>query len=373
MKIVILKNNLKNGLDAINKVVSDNSNTLPILKNFLLDAEDNKIKLIATNLEIAITIFISGKIVEKGSLTIPFNIFYSIINNLQNERITLESEKEILNIQTDNYQAKIQGIKKEEFPIIPSLNHNQIGDIEFDISILKEAFLSVINASSFTNARQELNGLLFDFQVNILKLAATDSFRLAEKIIFNNQFSSNIEKHFKVIIPIKTISEVIRVFQENNKKIKIFFDNNQVLFQSEDLEIISRLINGEFPDYQTIIPKNIETEIIVNKNEFINALKLTGSFSDKFNEIRIIVKEKTKSIEIFSSYSGLGENRYLIPAKVKGIPIEIIFNWRFLIAGIKELNVENIFLGFSTDDKPAIIKSPDDKSYFYILMPIKSA
>jgi len=137
--------------------------------------------------------------------------------------------------------------------------------------------------------------------------------------------------------------------------------------------VISRLINGDFPDYQPIIPQEIETEALLNKNEFINALKLTGSFTDKLNEVKVLIKEKAKNIEIFSAHSGLGENRYLIPAKIKGLPIDIVFNWRFLLSGAKELNGENIILGFSTDNKPAILKSPDDKSYFYILMPIKAA
>ena len=372
MKVVILKNNLKEGLDAISRVTGDTSTTLPILKNFLIETMDGRLKLSATNLELAITSFISGKVVESGNLTVPLNIFNSIIGNLQSERINLEKEGDALVVKTDNYQAKIQGVKKEEFPIIPDLSNGQLS-IEFPVAVLKEAFLSITSAAQISDARPELSGVLFDFQTNLLKLAATDSFRLAEKTIYDNQFRADASKNFKAIIPLKTISEVIRIFKGgDDKKIKIYFDPNQVLFKTENLEIISRLISGEFPDYQPIIPKSIETEAVINKDELANALKLTGAFTDRLNEVKIFIKEKAKSVEVFSSNQNLGENRYLIPAKIKGSPLTIVFNWRFLLDGIKGLSAENVVLGFSADNKPALIKSPDDASYFYILMPIKA-
>lgn len=372
MKVIILKNNLKAGVDVVSRVASDSLSTLPILKNFLIETVDGRLKLSATNLEMAITSFISGKVVEGGDLTVPLNIFNSVINNLQNERINLEKEGEVLIIKTDNYQAKIQSIKKEEFPIIPRLNDGQLG-IEIATPVLREAFLSIMSAAQISDTRPELGGVLFDFQTNLLKLAATDSFRLSEKAIYNNQFQSDINKHFRAIIPLKTIFEVVRIFKDgSDKKVGIYFDPNQILFKTGDSEIISRLISGEFPDYQPIIPKSVETEAVVNRNELINALKLTGSFTDRLNEVKVFIKEKAKSIEVFSSNQNLGENRYLIPAKIKGLPLEVVFNWRFLLDGVKGLSSENVILGFSADNKPALIKSPEDSSFFYILMPIKA-
>lgn len=372
MEIIILKNNLKNGLDAISKVSSEGIiTTLPILKNFLIETIDNRIKLSATNLELGITNFIPGKVVKRGEITIPFNIFNSIINNLQSEKINLEIQDNNLIIKTDNYQAKIQGIKKEEFPIIPQINNNQFF-IKISNTILKKSFFSIINSTQISEIKPELNGILFDFQINYLKLVTTDTFRLSEKSITNNQFKSNIEKNFKVIIPFKTIQEVIRVFKKDDEEIEIYFDPNQVLFKTGNLEIISRLISGDFPEYQSIIPSLFETEVNLNKEELINALKLVGSFTDRFNEIKILIKKDAKNIELYSSNQNLGENNYLIPAKIKGEPLEINFNWRFFLDGIKVLDSENIFLGLSGNNKPTLIKSPNDISYFYILMPIKS-
>lgn len=371
MKIIILKNHLKSGLEIISKLGSESGSiTLPILKNFLIETIDNKIKLSMTNLEIAITCYIPGKVIESGNLVIPFNIVNSIVTNLQTERINLDSKDNYLIIKTDNYQAKIQGNTKEEFPIIPQINSQTF--LEFSTAVLKKSLSSVINAAQISEVKPELSGILFDFQVNSLKLAATDSFRLAEKNIINTQFKSNIEQGFKVIIPLKTIQEVIRIFKEENDQISVYFEPNQVLFKTENLEIISRLISGNFPEYQTIIPQSSETEIVLNKEQLINAIKLTSSFTDRLNEVRISVKENAKNIEVFSFNQILGENQYLIPAKIKGTSLEVVFNWRFFFDGVKVLDSENVFLGLNGESKPILIKSPNDISYFYILMPIKS-
>jgi DNA polymerase-3 subunit beta len=373
MKILILKNHLKEGLDSLSKIGGENSlMALPILKNFLMETVDNKIKLSMTNLEIAITTLIPAKVIEKGELTIPFGVFNSIVNNIQSERIDLEVQNNNLIIKTDNYEAKIQGIKKEEFPIIPKIGENNFL-LEISNLFFKKALISVMSASQFSQNRPELSGISFNYQVGQIKLAATDSFRLTEKTINSNQFKCEAEKEFKTIIPLKTAQEAVRVFKDEDKQISVYFDSNQVLFKTENMEMISRLINGDFPDYQSIIPESLEIEAVVNKEEFINALKLVGSFSDKLNEIKIIIKEKAKNIEIYSFNQVVGENKYLIPAKIKGNPIEIVFNWRFLMDGIKNLDSEDIFIGFNSDNKPAIIKNSKDSSYFYILMPIKAS
>ncbi len=381
MKLIILKKNLKDGLKSIEKVCADNS-SLPILKNFLIESFDNKIKLSATNLELAITTFISGKIIEDGNITIPLNILNSIINNLQAEKINLELNKDKLIIKTDNYRAEIQGIKKDEFPIIPKIENNK-QCVQIKNFILKNALLSVVNSATTEN-RPELSGILFDYQITLLKFAATDTFRLSEKTINNTQFESDFNKSFKIIIPLKTIQEVIKEIQINEEqKTDIYIDPNQILFKTENTEIISRLINGEFPDYQQIIPKTIETELTLNTEELINSAKLSSIFSDRFNEIKIIINKDAKNIEVFSASQSVGENKYLVPAKIQKMSthhpagetdeqMEIAFNWKFLLDGLKNIKTENTFLGLNNSNKPAIIKSPQDASWFYILMPIKS-
>jgi len=370
MKIIILKTNLREGLSAVERAVTEN-NKLPILKNTLLKTVDGRIKLSATNLELGINKLVGGKIIDKGSITVPFHTFYSIVNNSDSERINLEVKDNTLIFKTDNYEAKIQGISEEEFPIIPKIeNENQY--IEIDPAVLKDSLMKVVSAAHISEVRPEISGVLFDFQVTILKLVATDSFRLAEKTLYDQHFKTNFNRGFKVIVPLKTIQEVIRIFN-TDKPIRIYMEPTQILFKSEDLELISRLIDGEYPDYEQIIPKNIDVEIITNRDYFINALKLVSNFSSKINDIKIKIKKDSKNLEIYSANQYLGENCYMIPAKIKGEnSYEVTFNWRFLLDGLKTTNSKNLFFGITNESKPAIIKSPEDNSYFYILMPIKT-
>lgn len=369
MKIIILKSNLKESLAAVEKAVSENNN-LPILKNVLFKTYNNKIKIAATNLDLGITKLTSAKIIEEGGITVPFSTFYSLVNHSDNERITIETDKNTLIFKTDNYSAKIQGINQEEFPIIPKVENEEFY-LEVEAPVLKEAVYKVLNAAQISEIRPEISGVLFDFQMTFLRLVATDAFRLSHKTLNNNQFKTNFNRGFKVIVPLKTISEVVKIFPENSP-VKILIDSNQILFKNEELELISRLIDGEYPDYEQIIPKTVDSELVISKEQLINAVKLASNFSGKTNDIKFKINENNKVLEVFSASQYLGENNYLIPIKLKGTDFEeVSFNWHYLLDGVKVIDQENIFLGINSSSKPTLIKSPEDTSYFYILMPIK--
>lgn len=369
MKLLLFKENLKSGLAVAEKAVADNAH-LPILKNVLLKTVDNKIQLVTTDLELAITKLISGKIIEEGSLTIPFQTFYNIVNNTTHDRINLERINNNFIFKTDNYEAKIQGMIEDEFPIIPKLE-NLDQYMEIDPVIFKEAIGKVISAAQISEIRPEISGILFDFQLTTLKLVATDSFRLAEKTLNSSQFNHNFAKGFKVIVPLKTVQELTRIFP-NDQNIKIHLDNNQILFRNNDIELISRLIDGTYPDYEAIIPKEIETEVVVNRDHFINSIKLVNNFSGRTNDIRLAVRDDQKVLDVYSVNQFLGENSYLIPAKVNGVGFQdVAFNWRYLLDGLRVIGEENLVFGASGNARPAVVKPVEDKSYFYILMPIR--
>jgi DNA polymerase-3 subunit beta len=368
MKIIILKENLKDGLNSIMRAVSENNN-LPILKNILIKTVNNKIKLTATNLELAISKNVSGKIIEDGSITVPFSVFNGIVSNLDSEKVNLESKSSNLILKTDNYEAAIQGLSEEEFPIIPEIG-NVNNSLKIESSVFNEAILKVINCAQISEIRPEISGVLFDFQISSLKLAATDGVRLAEKTLFDKDYKADFTRGFKSIIPLKTIQEVPRIF--NNGELHIYFDSNQVLFKDEDTEIISRLIDGTYPDYDPIVPKKFETECVISRESFVNAIKLVSNFSGKINDVKLKSKEGKKVMEVSSSTQQLGENHYLVPMKSKGEEFEVIFNWRFLLEGLKSFDFEEVIIGLNGDQHPAIIKSQKDFSYFYILMPIKN-
>ncbi len=370
MKIITLKNNLKDGLSSVERAVSDNNN-LPILKYVLIKVGDGKIQLTTTNLELAVTSLVSGKIIEDGGIAIPLSTFSSIVSGADNERIDLEVKNNNLHIKTDNYEAKIQGLSKEEFPIIPKLE-NEDRYIELPFSVFKNGIDCVSSAAQISEIRPELSGVLFDLNNTTLKLAATDSFRLSEKTITGNQIKTNISESFKAIIPLKTIQEISRIFDVNNP-IKIFFDTHQIVVRNDKNELVSRLIDGNYPDYEQIIPKNHQIEVVIPKDGFTNALKLVSNFSGKVNDIRLRIKNGGKALELYSSNQNLGENNYLIPIKSNNSEeMDVAFNWRYLFDGVKVTDSKEFIFLLNGEQKPAVLKLVDDPSYFYLVMPIRN-
>lgn len=370
MKAIILKNNLKEALGVVEKATVNNLN-LPVLSNILLKTENGKIVLSSTNLEYAITCFTQGKILEEGGLTVPAAPFSAIVNNLNNERISLEQKNTNLEIKTDNYEAIIQGLSADEFPIIPKISNNE-EYIEINSDILKSSLNQVVIAAQVSELRPEISGVFFNLESDALKLASTDSFRLAEKTISKHNFKNTFPQGMRAIIPLRTAQEVIRTFKDNIV-IKIHIDSNQILFETPEQKLISRIIDGNFPDYQAIIPKSYETELILNKEELVNAIKLTGVLTSQNNDITLKLNENKKVIEFSSFNQKFGKNQYLLPVKTKGAPVQATFNWRFLLDNLKTLPNEDIFIGLNGDNRPALIKLPNDISYFYIVMPIKNS
>lgn len=372
MNVIILKNNLKDGLWAISGARKD-SGQLPILKNFLLETRDDKLCLSSTDLELGVIHTISAKIIENGSVTVPFSVFFQIINNISSERITLETKGNSLFINTDNYKAKISIVARDEFPIIPHLTSVN-ASFSFDSSHITDVFSSVVPACHISDLRPELSGVLFSYKDSILLCAATDSFRLAEKTVYSKKYETSFDGDIAVIIPLKTVLEVIRLFsQKTDSSITVSFDEHQVLFENNSTKLISRLIEGTFPDYTAYIPKEFETEVIIDREDITSALKLTSSLTNRLNEIQFFTDEHLKNLTVFSSSQEFGENEYLLSAKISGSQTRVAFNWKFVLDGLKNIKTKTVFLGFNGEQKPSVIKSPDDPLFLYIIMPIKSS
>lgn len=369
MKIIVLKENLKRGLNIVEKSIG-NSSALPILKNALIKADGNKINISSTNLELAITHSVAGKIIENGEVCVPFYTLNSLINNLPVERINLEKRDFNLIVRTDNYEAVIQGNNAEDFPIIPRIE-KKADHLNCKSEILSGALLKVVNSAQFSEIRPEISGILFNYLVDGIKVVATDSFRLAEKFIPGKQFKSDKSQNFKLIIPLKTVQELLRILKDG-EELDIFFDDNQILFKSPEMEAVSRLINGQYPDYESIIPQKTDSEILVNKDELINGLRLASIFAGRVRDAKIKSLENKKILEISSADPSLGENRYLISTKTNGGAIELAFNVKYLLDGLKMYESEDVILGLNGENKPSVIKSPQDQSLIYVLMPIKS-
>ncbi len=373
MKISALQENLKKGLFVTGNIAGKNVN-LPILNNVMIDAKKERIKLVSTNLEIGITSVVRGKTEKEGSFTVDSKIISDYISILPNKKVDIEKKDSELVIKSENYKTVIKGQEADEFPLIPRIDKK----VFFKASVIdfKKALSQVIFAVSTSEMRVELSGVLFVYGKKELILVATDSYRLAEKKI---KISSNSEEDGQVIIPIKTLQELNRVLSvvegnvmEKESEVTFYISDNQITFELDEVEIFSKLIEGQYPDYKQIIPTSKETKILINRNEFIRAIKAASIFSKTgINDINLdfpIGKNKT----IISAASGqTGENITELDSKVDGKDNGIVINYRYLLDGLNNIKEENIEIEVSNGSTPCLIKGEDNKDYSYIIMPIK--
>jgi len=374
MKIQILQKKLKEGLNIVEKI-SSKSLTLPILNNILFSTEKNFLKLTTTDLEIGINFWILAKIEKEGKITVPSRLCSSFVNLLPDKKIDLEVKNNDLIINCENYKTKVKGLSAEEFPLIP--NVEKIKSISFDASLFCKNLNQIVDIASFSNSRPEISGIYFYLTKNSVITAATDSFRLGEKKLTLKKSSLNEECSF--ILPQKTVKELINIFGEKKGEITMFFSPNQVMFEYQmeevshpQIQIVSRLIEGEYPNYQEIIPKKFTTEVILNRNDFLNQIKIASLFSGKINEVRFKINPKEKKLLIFSKNPDLGEYQSSVLGKIKGEALEISFNHKFFLDGLLNINSSKVILELNGDSGPAIIKPVGDNTYIYVVMPIKT-
>lgn len=366
MKLLCTQENLKNGIGIVEKIIGKNIN-LPILDNVLLEATEGKLKIASTNLEIGITCWIRSKIETKGAITIPVKIFSNFVSNLPSgSTIKIEEKNGIVGIESENYKANIKGIEAKDYPLIPQIEDEPA--LEINAQDLKIALMKVISASSLNDARPELTGIFMHTNIKDgqIKFAATDSFRLSESTIITK---INKREDFSLIIPGKTAHEVIRIIGDSSESVKISNTESQILFNLGDIHIISRLINGNYPSYTQIIPNEFTTEFLVSKEELVKGLKMASFFAGSNNDVKInILKEK---ISISSSSSEVGDNITDITIENSGKEVELIFNYRYIIDGLLNIDSPQVKLMVSGQHTPTILKNEKNGNFLYLVMPIR--
>lgn len=371
MKIEVLKENLKSGLDIVGRVVAKNI-SLPILNNVLINTEDSFLSLVCTDLETTIKFWILTKIIKSGNIAAPAKFLSNFVSSLPNEKITIEIKEQNLHIECQNLTTQIQAYNPEDFPIIPEFKNS--GYIQVDTEKLCQGLSQVVDVAAVSQARPEISGVYFNFLKNNLKIVATDSFRLAEK---NIAIENSNEEERSFIMPQKPAREIMSILESMTGPLKIYFSNNQVLLdlpmkeiKHPLIQITSRLIEGEYPNYQDIIPSEFKTTVILKKDEFLNQIKTASLFSGRVNEVKVLISKK--GVEIFSKSPEIGENKSVLQAKVEGEPIEVSFNYKFLIDGILNIKSSEVIFEISKEEGPCILRPVGDQSYLYVVMPIKS-
>ncbi|XOU94241.1 MAG: DNA polymerase III subunit beta [Candidatus Kerfeldbacteria bacterium] len=365
MKITCTQENLSKGLQLVSHIASKNI-SLPILSNVLLKTENGILKLMTTNLEMGIICQVRGKVEREGSFTVQAKTLSDYINLLPKENIEIELEEQNLKIKSSNSKTSMKGMEASEFPLIPQVESEE--NIEIDGKILKNALNSVFFAVSFDETRPEINGVFFNFINNSLVLAATDSYRLAEKEISLNKEVK--EQNF--IVPIKTIQELVRIIGDEDEMLQIKINDNQVVFSIAGAKLSSRLIEGKYPDYKQIIPKEHKTLAIVNTGDLIKTVKRASLFCKTgSNDILIQFLIENSEITISANNMQIGESEAKQEVKLEGIENNIIFNYRFLLEGLQNIEDEECILEINTNTNPGLLRPKNKKDYVYIIMPIK--
>jgi len=377
MKFTTLVDNFKRSINLAEKITGKNL-TLPVLSNILLKTNANKLHLLATDLEIGIELIITGKVEKEGKFIIPAKTFSMFLNNLSEEKITIEGNKNVLSVNSGNYTTTFQGINPEEFPIIPETKTEKY--IEIEKNDFKDALEQIIPSIGYTSPKPELNGALFKLEnhtsKSLLKLVGTDSFRLAEKNILSKKIKTNIKDDLEIIIPLRTTQEVLRIIQEDeddtSSVIKIYPEPNQVQFSLSNVRLISRLINAEYPKYSSIIPSNFENKTILNRKKLIEAVKIVGLFSGRINDVMFDFNPLKEEVVIEAQDPSLGKSHTVITSKeMDGGPLKISFNYHFLLDGLHSIKEDEVVIKLNKEINPGLIHGKSDESFSYILMPIK--
>ncbi len=366
MKFICLQENLKENLMILERIASKNKN-LPILHNILLKTEEGSLKAFATDLEIGITIHIPCKIEKQGEVVLPIKLLSQFIQNLSNVKIQFEKKNNAFSIDAEHIHTTIPIFNVQEFPLIPKIKKTDC--IEINGMSLKNGLQQVLNSIAISHSIPEITGILFDIKTDYLKIVSTDSFRLSEKIIFKEK-NYNVIKNTTFILPQKTAQELVRIIN-NNEIISLYIEDGGIIIRLQNSDITSRLITGQYPYYEQIIPKSSTTTIALNKNEFISHIKLASIFSSQINDVKIKASVCKKTIEVIASDKGKGEfSSCMNVLEIIGEDVEAVFNFKYLLDGLANISDEEIVYELNGSSLASILKTKNN-DYRYIIMPIK--
>ena len=365
MKIICTQENLKSGLVIVSRIISS-TNTLPILNNILLKTDNGVLKISSTNLEIAITTNVRCKVEEIGEVTVTSKTFVDLVSNLPNKNIVLETKDNDLLINTENYHTKLKTMSAEEFPLIPQVENKK--SINCDAQEFKTSVDMVVFAASTNQTQPEISGLLFAQDSNILRVVATDRYRLAEKKLALVSEGLDTE----VILPQKTVLEISRIIGSQKGNLEIIFSETQAAVNFNDTQIISRLVDGQYPPYKEIIPKNFLCSTVVEKSQFVSALRAVSVFGQSSSSVHVEIDSQKQQIILSSGSTDLGNSSVELAAAVTGTGPILILNYHYLLDCLNAIDTKNVIIKTIDDNSPSLILPEDKADYIYLVMPIKS-
>ena len=364
MKITCTTEHLKTAVLTTERFTGRNV-TLPILSHILITVKERKISLSATNLEIGIEYNIPGKIQKPGNITIPAKLLSQILHSIQDEATTLEVKSQQLTLHTISSDITLHGLNPNDFPTLPAIRREHTFHI--GASELVANLQRVLPAAATTDLKPELAGILIATSPNTITLAATDSFRLAEKILTT---PTGIEENTQVIVPARAMLEVLRTLGASDEDVEVNVGEHQIVLEWNETKVLSRLIDGTYPPYQSLFPKAYETTLVVNRDDLIKKIRLASVFSSRLNDVTLKFSPTELTVSTANSETGTTTSR--LSAQGRGGTGSVMFNYRYLLDGLETTGGKEVTIYLNGVAGPALIQNPSDTSYRYLLMPIRS-
>ena len=373
MKVSVSQQNLAHGLSIVSRAVASRS-TLPVLSNVLLATDEGRLRLSATNLEMGITCWVGAKIEEEGSITIPSRTLTDLVNTLPNEILwlTLNPRTQSLEIKCTTTSSDIKGIDAQEFPPMP------VPDLEagvvLNVTDLKEMIQQVVFAASTDESRPVLMGAQLTINENEMTMAAADGFRISVK---TTALSSAVPTPLSVIVPAKALAELAKIAVDGEQTVTMTIPSGrgQVIFTLKDVELASQLIEGKFPDFHQIIPKNFKTRTVISTSSLLKACRQVEVFArEGSNVARLNLKpvgeDQISIVEMNAANEETGSSDVVLDATIEGIPLLIAFNVRFLREVLEVIKSPNVALETTAANTPGVIRPMGDDSYTHVIMPM---
>lgn len=374
MRVSVLQENLHKGLSIVNRAVPSRP-TLPVLSNVMMATDNQRLKLSATNLELGITCWIGAKVDEEGATTIPSKTLLDLVNNLSPERVdlSLDTRKQVMNLKCGSTTANIKCVDASEYPLVPEADSSR------GVAIPADAFKEMVGHVDFAAAKEDnrpvLTGILTRFEDNVVTMASADGFRLSVRQTF---LEVPVETPTQIIIPARTLTEVARIVGDNDSHVLISLPEgrNQVMFHLSDVDIVSSLIEGAFPEYQAIIPRKHATSTQVYTDELLRACKRSEVFAkDSAYAAKILINPADSgpgSILVTANSQEKGDNRGLVDASVEGEEIEVSFNIRFLIDVLSVIKEDQVILETNGAANPGVVRPVGRDDFTHVIMPMST-
>lgn len=372
MRVSCLQENLNRGLGIVGRAVAART-TLPITNNVLLAAEDSRLKLVATNLEVTITCWIPATVEEEGTITVPARLITEFTATLPNDKVTLKLAGSMLELRCARFEAHIAGIDAADFPAIPKVSDGVVASINADV--MRSAINHVVFATASEETRPVLTGAHADIEGSELTLAAADGFRLA---VYKAPLLDAVPEKMEFIVPSRTLNEVLRLSadQEEPVALAVSQGKNYMEFRLKSCEIVSQLIQGTFPNYRQLIPQGFSTRAVVNSQDFLRATKTASIFArDSSGIIRLEIEPGPAELgpgkmTISARTEQVGDNQGQIDAKVQGEGTKIAFNARYLLDVLGVLKDGEVALEATTSSSPGVVRPVNSENYTHVVMPM---